>query len=169
MTRSLATPPPSHAAVTRSLPTPPPISNGLILNGPLFILHVIPLSLSPSLSQFPVGGEETVVINSAMVVVRGLDPSPSPSCLSRHLDPIPIPRFNHPYSFDAPGSPIQELSADFPAISNTSSTPPITHSLPTVLALRQLQLGSWLPTSSRIPRDLGSNLDTIHQASIKPV
>jgi len=61
------------------------------------------------------------------------------------------------------------MSADFPAISNTSSTLPTTLSLPTVLTLRHIQLGSWLPVSSRIPRDLGSNLDTIHPASIKPV
>jgi len=171
VTRSLLTPPPSHAAVTRSLPTSSPISNGLILDGPLFILDVISLSLSPSHSQFPDGVEERVVIvdNSAMIVVRGLDSSPSPSCLSRHLDPLPIPRFIHPYSLGAPDPPIHGMSADFPAISNTSSTPPTTYSRPTLLILRHIQLGSCLPTSSRIPRDLGSDLDIIHPASIKPV
>lgn len=78
-------------------------------------------------------------------------------------------RFIHPCSLDAPDPPIQEMTADFPAISNTSPTPPTSHSRPTLLILRHIQLGSWLPTSSRIARDLGSDLDIIHPAFIKPV
>ena len=130
--------------MTRSLPTPPPIFNGLILNSPLFILDVISLSLSlsSSHSHFPDGGEGAVVIvkNSAMIVVRGLDSSPSPPCLSRHLDPLPVPGFIHPYSLGAPDPPIQEMSADLTAVSNTSSIPPTTHSRPTLVILRHIQL-----------------------------